>query len=195
MGEEFASCDWSTEPVTRRDNRSGERNLWWHRACSLALQSTWPLLDCLPDYYSRELRVPHQLHYSPYGTSQLHGVPYKLNQHTSLVMILPLISNLHHSEQAFTLRGTNRASMSIHMRKGQVLSRKLPICSFSRRLFEVRSRCRLLFPPCLNGHFPRHVASLGTILPSPIHNHVSFREGSSLPSLPWRARASSLSEW
>lgn len=52
----------------------------------------------------------------------------------------------------------------------------------------------MLFPPYLNGHCPRHVASLGTILPSPIHNHVSFREGSSLPSLPWRARASSLSE-
>jgi NADH dehydrogenase (ubiquinone) Fe-S protein 8 len=52
----------------------------------------------------------------------------------------------------------------------------------------------MLFPPYLNGHYPRHVASLGTVFPSPIYNHVSFREGSSLPSLPWRARASSLSE-
>ena len=50
------------------------------------------------------------------------------------------------------------------------------------------------FPPYLNGHCPRHVASLGTIFSSPIHNHVSFREGSSLPSLPWRARAPALSE-
>jgi hypothetical protein len=52
----------------------------------------------------------------------------------------------------------------------------------------------MLIPSYLNGHCPRHVASLGTILPSPIHNHVSFREGSSLPSLPWRARASSVSQ-
>ena len=52
----------------------------------------------------------------------------------------------------------------------------------------------MLFPPYLNGHCPRHVASLGTIFPSPIHNHVSFREGSPLPSLPWRARASALSQ-
>lgn len=32
----------------------------------------------------------------------------------------------------------------------------------------------MLFPPYLNGHYPRHVASLGTILPSPIYDHVSF---------------------
>jgi hypothetical protein len=43
-------------------------------------------------------------------------------------------------------------------------------------------------------HDSRHVASPGTVLPSPIHNHVSFREGSSLPSLPWGACASSLSQ-
>lgn len=53
----------------------------------------------------------------------------------------------------------------------------------------------MLFPPYLNDHCPRHVASLRTVLPPPIHNHVSFREGSSLPSLPWRARPSSLSQW
>jgi hypothetical protein len=41
----------------------------------------------------------------------------------------------------------------------------------------------------------RHVASLGAIFPSPIHNHVSFRKGSSFTSLPWRACTSSLSEW
>jgi hypothetical protein len=150
MGEKFASCDWSTEPVrAERDDRCGERNLCGTEL-ERALQSTWPLsviplLGCLPDCCSRELQVPHLLHYSPYGTSQLHGVPYKLNQRISLVMILPLISNLRRSEQAFTLRGTNRASMLIHMREGKVLSRKLPICSFLRRLFEVRSRCCLCY--------------------------------------------------
>jgi hypothetical protein len=41
----------------------------------------------------------------------------------------------------------------------------------------------------------RHVASLGAIFPSPIHNHVSFRKRSSFTSLPWRACTSSLSEW
>jgi hypothetical protein len=55
-------------------------------------------------------------------------------------MILPLISSLRDSEQAFTLRGTNRESMSVHMREGQVLSRKPLTCSFLRKLSEVRSR-------------------------------------------------------
>lgn len=132
----------SLSPSPERDNRSGERNFWWHRA--LVLQSTWPLsviplLGCLPDCCSRELRVPHLSHYSPYGTSQLHGVPYRLNQRISLVIVL--IYNLRDSKQAFTLRGTNLASMSIRMREGQVLSRKLPICSFLPRLFEVRVHC------------------------------------------------------
>ncbi len=55
-------------------------------------------------------------------------------------MILPLMSNLRDSEQAFTLRGTNRESMSIHTREGKVLSRRLLTCSFLRKLPEVRSR-------------------------------------------------------
>jgi hypothetical protein len=33
-------------------------------------------------------------------------------------------------------------------------------------------------------HHPRNVASLGTVLPPPIHDHVPFRERSSFPSLP-----------
>ena len=41
---------------------------------------------------------------------------------------------------------------------------------------------------------PRHVASLRAVLPSTIHNHVSLRKGSALPSLPRRARATSLSQ-
>ena len=134
--------------------------------------SVIPLWGCLPDFYFREPPVIHLLHWSPYGTSQLHGALCKPNQHIVLAMILP---NLRDSERAFTPRGTNQASMSIHTREGPVLSRKLPICSFLRRLFEVRSSPLLmLFPPYLKGHPPRHVASLGTVLPSPIHHHVSF---------------------
>ena len=45
-----------------------------------------------------------------------------------------------------------------------------------------------------NAIIPRHVAGLGAILSSTIHNHVPLREGSPLPSLPRRARASPLSQ-
>ena len=31
----------------------------------------------------------------------------------------------------------------------------------------------------------RHVAGVGAVLPTPVHYHVSFREGPSFPSFPW----------
>lgn len=41
---------------------------------------------------------------------------------------------------------------------------------------------------------PRDVASLGTVLPPPIHDHVSLREGSAFTSVPRGARVASLSQ-
>ena len=77
-------------------------------------------------------------------------------------------------------------------------SRKLLTYSFSLRSFEVR--CLLpnivsivseLVSPL---RLPRDVAGLGAVLPPPVHDYVSLREGSALPSVPRGACVASLSQ-
>jgi hypothetical protein len=41
----------------------------------------------------------------------------------------------------------------------------------------------------------RHVDRPGTILPSPVYDHVPFRKGPVVAPLPWRARTSQVSKW
>jgi hypothetical protein len=166
-----------------RDNRSSERNLWWHRACTTINMAFVGL--------STRLLL-----------SRATGTPS-----------ITLLSLRHFSTSRRTLQAQPAHKSSDDSRTGVHSARDEPgkyvnpyeggqsalekaahLFFFTEIVRGAFTLSPMLFPRHLNGHFPRHVASLGTILPSPIHNHVSFREGTSLPSLPWRARASSLSE-
>jgi hypothetical protein len=179
-------------PSPERDNRSGERNSWWHRACTTINMAFVGLSTRL--LLSRATGTPSitLLSLRHFSTSRrtLQAQPaHKSSDDSTTHIKSPQLGT-----GVYAARDEPGKYVNPYEGGPSALEKAAHLFFFTEIVRGAFTLSHMLFPPYLNGHCSRHVASLGTILPSPIHNHVSFREGSSLPSLPWRARASSLSE-